>query len=602
MQINTQPFKLRILFALTCVCVYSGCGSRANVQCVQDENCNLSSGGVCLSASTGNRWCAYPDSACPSGLRFSNDDVGDSVGGTCTLAFTLSLSVGGSAPGSVASSGQGFSCTSGTCTKSFPAGAQLELTASSTTGAFLGWSDSCHGYDKCVLTMDQDRTVGALFGIPGQALWVRQGGSSGDDFARAIATDNQNNLIVAGEFRGSMQIGTKVLQSAGGSDVFVAKLDAATGNVVWAKGFGGTGDDVAKAVAVDDAGGIYFTGTFNGSIDFGGGPVASAGNVDAFIAKLNSAGDYVWARGIGGPDFDAGNGVVVRGNTVVVVGSYQTSMTLNGTPVTSAGSDDMFMVELDTCGNIGWAKAIGGPANDDPNSVTIDSKSNVVVVGRFGGPTNFGGETLTTVAHEDVFVAKYAGNNGAHLFSKGFGGAGFESGTSVAVDSQDSIFIMGYHAAAIDVGGPTPLPQGTGTSKMFVVKYSLAGSYLWADSFGDPASVLGLSIATDAAGDLAVTGQFCGTTTFGGASMSSVRPCSEFDWDIFAVRLSGGTGKHINSNRAGGTGLDVGYGVTQVPDGRTFVAGVFQGFAEFGGQGVTSDGGYDAIVLGLAPL
>ncbi len=398
-----------------------------------------------------------------------------------------------------------------------------------------------------------------------------------------------------------MQIGSMTLRSVGGSDIFVAKLETATGNVLWARSFGGTADDVGKAVAVDDAGGIYFAGTFTGTIDFGGGGLGS-GNADGFIAKLTPAGDYVWAYGIGGPDFDAATGVAVHGNTVAVIGSYQTSMTINGMMVTAAGSDDMFLVELNTNGVIGWAKAIGGPANEDPNSVAVDSHDNIVVVGRFGGLTNFGGETLTGKGHDDVFVVKYAGSNGAHLFSKSFGGAGFESATSVAIDSQDNIFIMGFYLTQMDVGGPTPLPESASGDKMFVVKYSLAGSYLWATSFGDPASVIGLSISTNTTNDLAVTGQFCGTISFGGAPMSSVRSCSEFDWDIFVVRLSGSTGKHINSNRAGGTGLDVGYGVTQAPDGRTFVAGAFQGFAEFGGQGLTSDGGYDAIVLGLAPL
>jgi hypothetical protein len=58
----------------------------------------------------------------------------------------------------------------------------------------------------------------------------------------------------------------------------------------------------------------------------------------------------------------------------------------------------------------------------------------------------------------------------------------------------------------------------------------------------------------------------------------------------------------MNSTRAGGTALDVAYGVTQLTDGRFFVAGAFQGFAEFGGQGVMSNGEYDIVTLGLAPL
>lgn len=62
----------------------AGCGERMNVECEQDSNCNITGGGVCTTnASTGNRWCAYPDPACSSGFRFSDLDVGDGVGGQC---------------------------------------------------------------------------------------------------------------------------------------------------------------------------------------------------------------------------------------------------------------------------------------------------------------------------------------------------------------------------------------------------------------------------------------------------------------------------------------------------------------------------------------
>src|ERR1044072_7312677 len=68
-----------LLLGLACAC-----RNQENVQCALDMNCNLNAGGVCLAASTGNRWCAYPDSSCASGYKYSDDDVGDGVGGICT--------------------------------------------------------------------------------------------------------------------------------------------------------------------------------------------------------------------------------------------------------------------------------------------------------------------------------------------------------------------------------------------------------------------------------------------------------------------------------------------------------------------------------------
>lgn len=61
----------------------SACPNRLNVQCVENSNCDLYSGGVCATTGTGNHWCSYPDAACSSGYRYSTLDVGDGVSGTC---------------------------------------------------------------------------------------------------------------------------------------------------------------------------------------------------------------------------------------------------------------------------------------------------------------------------------------------------------------------------------------------------------------------------------------------------------------------------------------------------------------------------------------
>jgi hypothetical protein len=72
---------------------FAACYERANVQCEQDSNCDLSGGGVCTSAETGNRWCAYPDPNCPAGYRYSTQAVGDGVSGAC-VAESMLVSIG----------------------------------------------------------------------------------------------------------------------------------------------------------------------------------------------------------------------------------------------------------------------------------------------------------------------------------------------------------------------------------------------------------------------------------------------------------------------------------------------------------------------------
>lgn len=325
--LQVQRMRVAKAVSVSVALVLSACSGRKDLPCDTDGFCDLSPGGLCVPAPTGHKWCAYPDGDCPSGFRYSNDDVGDGVGGTCTAAFALTVSVGGSASGSVTSDPPGLECSAGTCSHPFPAGAQVFLSAGSGAGAFLGWSDACSGFGGCTITMDADKSVGALFGIPGQALWVQHAGAGGDDQAKAIAHDSVGNLVVVGQFRNSIQLGTSTLTSVGGFDIFVAKLDANTGAVVWAKRFGGSGDDDALSLALNDADEIFITGSVSSSVDFGGGLLMNAGNLDGYILGLDAAGNYGWAYLIGGSGFDSARAVAARGASVAVVASFQNSMT-----------------------------------------------------------------------------------------------------------------------------------------------------------------------------------------------------------------------------------------------------------------------------------
>lgn len=126
------------------------CSNRANVQCATDPNCDLTTGGVCAAAGTGNHWCAYPDPTCPSGLRFSNQDVGDGVGGACVAQLDGGIpSDGGGGPfasclalpHTCGASGTDDCCNSlavmgGTFFRGNDAGGVGDMTAPATVGAY----------------------------------------------------------------------------------------------------------------------------------------------------------------------------------------------------------------------------------------------------------------------------------------------------------------------------------------------------------------------------------------------------------------------------------------------------------------------------------
>src|SRR3990172_9145046 len=177
-----------------------------------------------------------------------------------------------------------------------------------------------------------------------------------------VAVDGSGAVYVTGSFNGTADFdpggGTLNLTSAGFTDVFVSKLDAA-GGLVWARQLGGTDNDYGSGVTVDGSGTVYVTGTFYGTADFDPGESTfnrtSAGSSDVFVSKLDAAGDLVSPRQLGGTDDDRGLGVAVDGSgNVYVTGLF--SATADFDPgggisnLTSAGLTDVFVWKMDVAG------------------------------------------------------------------------------------------------------------------------------------------------------------------------------------------------------------------------------------------------------------
>lgn len=607
--------RMRWLPLSTLIVCMSACGSGPrSFECDGDAACNLAAGGTCIAADSGNRWCAYPDENCPSGYGFSEEDAGDDLAGTCVPGsrYKLTVTLEGSA-GTVTSQPDGMTCSAATCTALFREGSVVELTPQATADQFLSWSGACSGRGACSITMDGDKDVQVLFGKPGQVLWAKQFGSSNDtglEFARAIAIDSRGDLIIVGAFENTISVkpGTD-LTSSGSTDILVMKIASATGAVVWAQKYGGADGQDATDVALDSQDNIYVSGTFGGLINFGGSDYLQADPYgDAYALKLRPDGSYLWAKKLGGAEFQGAQTIAVNGGNVVVAGTFEPSITIGATTLTTGGNQqDIYIATLSGAdGSVVWAKSFGGTSYDDVAAIDIDRNGSVLATGRIDSPVNFGGGVLTP-AGRDVFILKLAGSTGAHQVSARFGAAGIDTGQGISADSLNNIVLTGDFNGTVDFGCAAPVVASQADrNDMFLAKFSPAGSCLWAKGFGGTGGtgVYGPhpfgGLVTNAANDIAVVGQFCGTISFGGSVLAAAGSCPQTT-DIFAARLDA-NGNHLTSIRGGGTGEEYAYGIAQASDGRTFVVGGFAGFAEFGATTLTSGGTRDLLVVGLAPL
>ncbi|GAC1469538.1 MAG: hypothetical protein NVSMB9_13460 [Isosphaeraceae bacterium] len=373
--------------------------------------------------------------------------------------------------------------------------------------------------------------------------------------------------------------------------------------LAFAQGVGAAGQFAsAEAVAVDSLGNSYVTGSFRGTVNFGGTTLTSAGSADIFVEKLNSTGGVVWADRMGSSsatkgDFGRGIALDALGN-VYVTGILGGPADFGPFTVNNAGGQDVFVTKLNNAGTFLWANSYGGTGNDQGQSIAVDTSGNVYTTGGFQGTANFGSQTLTTSGAQGIFVMKQdtAGNV---VWAKSMGGPDLsdpqgQSGFGVALDGSGNVYTTGVFTGTASFGGVSLTSAGLTDS--FVAKMDNAGNVLWAKQFGGSGHDDGTAIAVDPSGNVFATGDFVGTGNFGGVALTSAGQN-----DAYVIRLNSVDGSVAWAKSYGGSGADAGFGIALDSSGGLYTTGVFQGNVNFGAFPLTSSGGYDVYFAKLDP-
>ncbi|MDZ4822887.1 MAG: T9SS type A sorting domain-containing protein [Flavobacteriales bacterium] len=298
------------------------------------------------------------------------------------------------------------------------------------TGYFAGTVDFDPGEDEAILTAASDTDIFITkLDASGNLLWAKAMGGSNDDTGYAIALDPAagGSVYTTGSFAETVDFnpgaGIFNLVATGGVDVFISKLDT-QGNFVWAKSMGGITSTVSYSIAIDHAGGgaVYTTGAFRETVDFDPGQgtfnLISAGWRDVFISKLDSAGDFIWAKAMGGVENDksfaiaispTGSGHVYTTGEFVETADFDPGAAEYN--LTSAGERDLFVSKLDSTGTFVWALAVGEANSEYSQAMALDTLANVFITGYFTSPTvMFGAATLSNADnsgfYSDVFISR----------------------------------------------------------------------------------------------------------------------------------------------------------------------------------------------------
>jgi len=417
-------------------------------------------------------------------------------------------------------------------------------------------------------------------------IWSQRFGDANDQTAIA-SFDSSGNIIMAGYFEGTIDLGGGPLVSAGGYDIFVAKFDP-SGTHQWSKRFGDANYQYATAVIADPSGNVFVTGRFPGTVDFGGGPLTSAGWLDIFVVKFSPDGSHVWSKRFGDADEQLGQAIAVDANgNVAVAGRFKGSVDFGGGPLLAAGGYDCCIAKFSGDGLYQWSKRFGDTTDQSVNAIAFDSLGRLVAAGEFWGSMDLGGGPLVSAGNRDVFVAEFDGA-GIFLWDNRYGNASGQSATSLAIDRNDHIVIGGYFYGSIDFGGGTIFSAGA--SDVFITKLLPSGAHEWSRGFGDQDEQFNIDIALDSNANIAAAGSFYGDISFGGQVLSSKGGVDAF---VASLRPDG---THRWSLGFGDETTQQAFAVAVDNDGSVLASGTFWGTCWFGGKSITSAGRSDAFV------
>jgi hypothetical protein len=317
----------------------------------------------------------------------------------------------------------------------------------------------------------------AKYSSSGTTLWAKRLGSSGNDYGYGIAVDGNGDILCTGSFQGSVNFGNGVTLTSFGFDTFVAKFSGYDGGYTWAKNFASGSDDIGYGIATDSSGNAFVTGAFMGAINFGNGLLYSLGGYEIFLVKLTgSNGEYLWAKRFGSTGGDVGYSVAVdsMGNPVIT-GSFSGTVDFGGGSITTAGTDAFLAKYLGSNGSHLWSKGLASGMSSG-YGVAVDTNNDIVMTGNVEGTVDFGGGPVTALSMS-IFIAKYtwAGTNSmSYFWSKKFGAITYNAtGEGVAIDGGGNVIVTGEFQGTVDFGGG-PQASANGASyvyDIFLVKF-----------------------------------------------------------------------------------------------------------------------------------
>ncbi len=386
----------------------------------------------------------------------------------------------------------------------------------------------------------------------------------------------------------------------------------------WTKVLEGSGAENSAAICVDAEENVITTGWFSDTVDFDPGVgeflLIPEDGTDAFIAKLDAEGNFIWAIRIGGDDpgyIEARSVVADDIGNIYITGMFYETIDFDPSPgiyeLAAGDYNNMFIAKYSPSGELIWAKQVTSDDMCEGNDIAIDADLNLYITGFFGGTSDFDPDNVGIFEIEsessgfiatDIFILKLNAS-GEFVWAKNMGGNGgfvsLNSGSAIAVNA-DGVYTTGSFFGNVDFNPGADdfiLDAGAGpiAAAAFVSKLSLDGDFLWAKPFIGDLTIFPTDIAFDGGGNLISTGYFDGTYDFNpDVDLEDLYAYSGF-YSSYINKLNA-SGEFVWNKIFKGSGYDdcTLFSIAVNQTGEIYTTGYFTDITDF-----NPDGPYDAL-------
>ncbi|MBK8557425.1 MAG: T9SS type A sorting domain-containing protein [Lewinellaceae bacterium] len=318
----------------------------------------------------------------------------------------------------------------------------------------------------------------------GDILWKKTLGGTGCEAAKSIAETTDGGYVVVGW---STSADGDVGNNYGGADLWAVKLNSA-GVIQWERSIGGAGQDYAESVVATADGGYILAGYVQ--------DLSTGGFTDGLVTKFTPNGNVEWFKILGGSSSDKLSSIQTTDDGGYIVAGRSASN--DGDVSGNHGNFDVWVVKLNSTGNVQWQKSFGGSQDDSASDIQTTIEGGYIVAG-YTESNN--GDVTYNQGNADYWIIKISAS-GSLQWQRTMGGSSFDSAASIKQTDDD----LGFVISGITLSNNGNVTGHHGNYDNWLVKIDVQGTFMWQKCLGGSGDDAGLSIESFALGRMVVAG------------------------------------------------------------------------------------------------